>query len=363
MNFLTENGYIVIPVFPEKERGLLEQEFIRTALQAPELNANMEHTRFVMGGVGYVPFASLWYSEVVRYITQAVYHAVLEQNPFEIKEDEYLCMLPDRPLMRFPGQAVIEKGKWHQDDAANSIDGTDLIYGGWANINSDVTQYFKAIPGTHNPNHQIFNALEQKNGGKRGYSDFKSKTDQKYLSEYWKKEVKTLIEIPPGHVLIFQENLIHTVFPNPPIDKPLLRLHTSFNVTSSEVPLHDRPTQAKHRKNRKISALFEDQEMVPVRSGQHTPLYSPFNLFPNSVHLVDELSAHYIECCKKNGRVKRFLPSMKEMNAKESVKMRRKMDANEMKYYLPHKVEDGPQKRVTELEKSWQTQMDVETTN
>jgi hypothetical protein len=349
MNFLSENGYIVLPVFPvNKPDGLpfYEDNFLKTALQSPELKSNMEHTRFVLGGVGYVPFASLWYSEIARCIAREVYHKVLEQNPFEIDENKYFCMLPDRPLIRFPGQVVAEKGKWHQDDAANSVDGTDLIYGGWVNLNRDVTQYFKAIPGTHNPNHPIFNALEQKNGGKRGYSDFKSKKDQTYLTNYWKNEVKKLIEIPPGHVLIFQEHLIHTVFPNPPIDKPLLRLHTSFNISSSEIPLHDRPTQPKHQKKRKIKALFEDQEMIPVRSGQHTPLYSPFHLFPNSVHALDELSSHYIECCKQNGRVKRFLPSMKEMSTKGGLEMRRKMDENEMLYYLPHKLQDGPAETI-----------------
>ena len=347
MNSLTYNGYIVLPIFSENEEynlAFYENEFLRTAMQSPELQHKMEHNRFVLGGVGYVPFASLWYSEIVRRITAEVYHKVLEQNPFDINENKYFCMLPDRPLVRFPGQAVVEKGKWHQDDAANSVDGTDLIYGGWVNLNSDVTQYFKAIPGTHNPNHPIFNTLEQKNGGKRGYSDFKSKKDQTYLTNYWKNEVKNLIEIPPGHVLIFQENLIHTVFPNPPINKPLLRLHTSFNISSSKIPLHDRPTQPKHQKKRKIKSLFEDQEMIPVRSGQHTPLYSPFNLFPNNVHAVDELSSHYIECCKKNGRVKRFLPSMKEMNTKGNIKMRRNMDENEIKYYLPHKLQDRPTK-------------------
>lgn len=352
MNYLVNDGYIVFPVFSENEEynlAFYENEFLRTAMRSPELKSNMEHNRFVLGGVGYVPFASLWYSEIVRRITQEVYHKVLEQNPFEIDENKYLYMLPDRPLIRFPGQAVVEKGKWHQDDAANSVDGTDLIYGGWVNLNSKVTQYFKAIPGTHNPDHPIFNTLEQKNGGKRGYSDFKSKKDQAYLSKYWKDEVKKLIEIPPGHVLIFQENLIHTVFPNPPINQPLLRLHTSFNISSSEIPLHDRPTQRKHQKNRKIKELFEDQEMIPVRSGQHTPLYSPFNLFPNNVHAVDELSSHYIECCKKNGKVKRFLPSMKEMNAEGNVKMRRKMDENEMLYYLPHKLQDKPTKTTTKI--------------
>lgn len=151
--------------------------------------------------------------------------------------------------------------------------------------------------------------------------------------------MKKLIEIPPGHILIFEETLIHTVFPNPPVDKPILRLHTSFNVSSSEIPLHDRPTQAKHRKKRKLRQLFEDQELVPVRSGQNTPMYSPFNLFPNNIHAVDELSQHYINACKKNGRVMRFLPSLKKISeSSESIKMHPAMTEEEIGYYIPHKL-------------------------
>lgn len=338
MNTLTAQGYVVVPVFDKNELEHVSNTFLDTAMKSPELNDNIQHTRFVLGGVGYVPFASLWYSEIVRFITKTAYLKTMHQNPFEIREHEYFSMLPDRPLIRFPTQAVDEKGKWHQDDAANSVVGIDNIYGGWINLNTDVTQYFKAIPGTHNPQHPIFEKLQQKNGEKRGYSNFKDKSDQTFLTNYWKNEVKQLIEIPPGHILIFQENLIHTVYPNPPINKPLLRLHTSFLISKSNVPLNDRPTQKKYRKNRKLIDLFQDQELVPVRSGQNTPLYSPFNLFPNNIHAVNELTTHYIDACKKENRVMRFLPSMKTISDKSSVKMLPPMDEDAIKYYIPHKI-------------------------
>lgn len=328
----------MLPIFGKDELAQVSKTFLDTAMKSPELKGDIEHTRFVLGGVGYVPFASLWYSEIVRYITKMVYTKTMEENPFVIEEDKYVSMLPDRPLVRFPTQAVVEKGKWHQDDAANSVVGVDDIYGGWINLNPDVTQFFKAIPGTHNPGHPIFENLKQKNGEKRGYSNFRENSDQTYLSNYWKKEVGKLIEIPPGHVLIFQENLIHTVYPNPPIDKPILRLHTSFLISTSDIALNDRPTQQKYRKRRKLLDLFRDQEMVPVRSGQHTPLYSPFNLYPNNVEAVNELSTHYIDACKKNGRVQRFLPSMKVISENSDAEMLSPMNPEEVRFYIPHKV-------------------------
>lgn len=341
MDSLFENGYTVLKLYDAEELKGLSKEFLETALSSSELIPNMEHMKFVLGGVGYVPFASLWYDPIVRRVTKKAYETAIKENVFNgvLDETKYISMLPDRPLVRFPGQKVDEKGKWHQDDAANSVEDTDTIYGGWVNLNCDVTQYFKAIPKTHKRGHPIFENLEQKNGGKRGYANFTSNTDQKYLKTYWETQVKKLIEIPPGHILIFEETLIHTVFPNPPVDKPILRLHTSFNVSSSEIPLHDRPTQAKHRKKRKLRQLFEDQELVPVRSGQNTPMYSPFNLFPNNVHAVDELSQHYINACKKNGRVMRFLPSLKKISeSSESIKMHPAMTEEEIGYYIPHKL-------------------------
>ena len=343
MSTLIVDGYTVEKLYNIDELESISHEFLETAKQSSELLPDMDHSKFVLGGVGYVPFASLWYHPIVRKITKKAYETVKDKNIFDEfldKKKEYISMLPDRPLVRFPEQKVNEKGKWHQDDAANSVENTDIIFGGWVNLNHDVTQYFKAIPNTHKKDHPIFENLEQKNGGKRGYANFASEKDQKFLKQYWDSHVQKLIEIPPGHILIFEETLIHTVFPNPPIDKPILRLHTSFNISSNNVPLHDRPIQAKHRKNRKLRELFQDQELVPVRSGQNTPIYSPFNLFPNNVHAVDELSSHYISACKKNGRVMRFLPSLKKISENsENISMRPPMTEEEIGYYIPHRID------------------------
>lgn len=341
MNTLIDHGYTVLKLYEKEELETLSAVFLDAALKSPELLPEMEHTKFVLGGVGYVPFASLWYDPVVRRITKRAYETAIKTSAFDgiLDDTKYISMLPDRPLVRFPTQKVNEKGKWHQDDAANSVEHTDTIFGGWVNLNTDVTQYFKAIPKTHKKDHPIFESLEQKNGGKRGYANFTSEKDQKFLKKYWESHVQNLIEIPPGHILIFEETLIHTVFPNPPIDKPILRLHTSFNISSNNVPLHDRPIQAKHRKNRKLRELFQDQELVPVRSGQNTPIYSPFNLFPNNVHAVDELSLHYISACKKNDRVVRFLPSLKKIcENSTNIAIHPPMTEEEIGYYIPHKI-------------------------
>ena len=106
-------------------------------------------------------------------------------------------------------------------------------------------------------------------------------------------------------------------------------------LTENPIPLHDRPTMKKYNKP-KLVKYFEDQQVIPVRSGQDTPVYSPFNLYPNNKHHVEELSTHYIDACKKNGLVKRFLPSMKELNAISTIPMHPPMSPQDISLFIPH---------------------------
>lgn len=337
---LESKGYTVIEIFAPEEIKQVSEEFLQTAITAPELADDLMHNRFVMGGVGYCPFASLAYSKIVRKINDKVYKIALEKIFRNIlsmpnEHDTLLSMLPDRSLFRFPSQKVDEKGKWHQDDAANANE-QDRCYGGWINLNHDVTQYFKCIDGTHNPNHTIFNSLNQKNGANRGFADFNA-ADYKILENHWKQLGEKLVEIPPGHAMIFRETLIHTVFRNPPTKRCILRQHISFMLSKNNITLHDRPRNKKYAR-RPIREYFKDQELIPVRSGQETPVYSPFNLYPNNKPQVEELSRHYIEACKDNkGLVKRFLPSMKELNAKACIPMSEPMTEEEISKYIPHR--------------------------
>ena len=66
------NGYVVLPIFNSQEIKQISQEFLQTALNSPELVPNLEHLRFVMGAVGYCPFASLTYNPLIRYIIRKI---------------------------------------------------------------------------------------------------------------------------------------------------------------------------------------------------------------------------------------------------------------------------------------------------
>lgn len=340
------NGYIVLEVFSQEQMREISKAFLTIAINAPELVQPIQTpiTRFVMGCVGYCPFASVAYHPLTRSINRAVYATA--QPIFEeiLANDEtlYLSMLPDRPLVRFPEQIVVEKGKWHQDDAANATEEfQDRCYGGWINLNCSEMQYFKAIPGTHKPDHPIFESLEQKDGGRRGFANFKEKKDYDFLENYWKTHYgnENLIKIPPGHVLIFRETLIHTVYKNPPTKNCILRMHTSFMTSRSPVPLHDRPTNAKYARE-PIMNYFRQQMVVPVRSGQSTPVYSPMNLYPKSRPQLEALSAQYISACKNGALVLRELPSLARLTqlTNGKISMHPQMNEEEIEIFIPHKL-------------------------
>jgi hypothetical protein len=163
----------------------------------------------------------------------------------------------------------------------------------------------------------------QKDGGRRGFASFKDKGDQKRVESFWAEQCgESLIEIPPGHLLIFRENMIHKVYKNPPVAKPLLRMHTSFLLSESDIALHDRPLIDKHRRD-SLAQYFDEQRLPTVRSGQDTQVYSSFHLFPKNVHAVDKISRHYVDACRsdekgKGRRVKQFLPSLKELGCMKS---------------------------------------------
>lgn len=337
-NNLEKNGYHVLKIFDKDELEIISDKFLKTAMGSSELNQNINITQFVLGGVGYVPFPSFWYNPFIQTLYQIVFKKIIENKIFDLLLNENknmkISMSPDRPLIRFPTQIVDETGKWHQDDAANATE-EDRIFGGWVNLNKDVTQYFKCIPGTHKHTHTIFNSLEQKNGARRGFASFKNKQDTQFLESYWRDNIEQqLVEIPPGHILIFEENMIHTVFKNPKTDKHILRIHTSFVISQNNIALNDRN---KVIENEKLEGLFENQELVPVRSGQKTPLFSPFHYTPKLKYLVENLSIIYKDHLKDdNGCIKRYLISLREQNELDnSINMQPKMTKDDKSIYYP----------------------------
>lgn len=331
---LYEEGYCVIPIFSSENMESLSQQFSKTCEEAKELKPvdeiGEERFRFCLGGVGYIPLPSVFYHPFVRSLYAEAYKKAQDLKIFEFykskafsendMKDVTCKLVPDRPLYRFPDQVVCETGKWHRDIAPKlGPENEDVCFGGWVNLNFDKNQHFKAYKQSHQSNHPIVNRLSCEQEKRIGFSNFK-KEDQTVLRDNWELFGGGLITIPPGHMLIFRESLIHVVKKNPPINTPILRIHTSFLLSTNPVPLFDRPDLEDLRRKKKVCCkkmieYFREQRMLPVRSGQLTPTYTIFNTWGKNKEQLIRLSNHYIsDCTDKSGIIKKYLPSLEELN-------------------------------------------------
>jgi hypothetical protein len=105
--------------------------------------------------------------------------------------DKYLQCLPDRFSQRFRKPS---KEAWHKDVSIDyGIFTNSKILGGWANFD-ETDQFFSCIIGSH---------LEPAPG--EGFAAL-SKDNKKLY-----KARKTLVRIPPGHAISFDEKVTHEI--------------------------------------------------------------------------------------------------------------------------------------------------------
>jgi hypothetical protein len=313
---LEVKGWKIIPIYGEGDIENIYDCFKETLERSPELSENFEFGHKVaLGGVQYLPLPGFWYSEFSQNVHGKAYKEAVKmfKNLPGIDKELYFSASPDRFMMR-PGDLKPDtnawKNLWHQDAAPNTSD-EDKVFGGWLNLNT-YTQYFRCLDGTHSRNSPLFDELGIRNHHKDGGFDKFSKEDQKRLTAYWNKTGKMKdVKIPPGHMLVFYENIIHTVLSNPHSgDKPLLRLHCSWVISPKAEALHNRPKETKGFTP--LRKYFEKRELVPVRSGQQTPVYSTLHLWDKGAR-VENLSCSYnLELFEeKNLLLKKYLPEKK----------------------------------------------------
>ena len=132
-----------------------------------------------------------------------------------------------------------------------------------------------------------------------------------------KKELdlkKKKIVIPPGHMIIFNENIIHEVNPHKK-NYTMTRLFTGWRLTNSNIPLIPN-----------IKTLLENQDVIPIKSGQIPTMFSKSHLMFHH-KLLENMAENLIEGCKykhtfKSGKYigetkifpKIISPSLKELN-------------------------------------------------
>jgi hypothetical protein len=186
---LKTNGVSVYPI-PD---GLLQnfdiQKYLKEQKEYIDINDN---TEFIISNFGAHGNPSSQHHPLVRDFRMEMFHHIkrsLKSDPeFSGK---YLQCLPDRFSQRFRKPS---KEAWHKDVSIDySVFTNSTILGGWANLD-ETDQFFSCIIGSH---------LEPAPG--EGFAALSKDNKKLYKSR------KTLVRIPPGHAISFDEKITHEI--------------------------------------------------------------------------------------------------------------------------------------------------------
>jgi hypothetical protein len=216
--FLKENGFIVLPFIDLIDREKHATTFLQTARHFPEFKDNLSENnfKFVNGGFSAFGNPASFHNPFVREMRIKAFAKFSELFEGCGRNAHTLF---DRMMIR-PINAAPTAELWHRDITPN-LPKDDLMFGGWINFDS-TSQYFSCVPGTHNDE-------------KDETSGFTKLNDKNF--ESYKKQ-KKLIDVKPGHILIFYQNIVHEVLAKK-TKWNQMRLFTSFRITDSLEPLFE----------------------------------------------------------------------------------------------------------------------------
>ncbi len=199
----------------------------------------------IMGGFGAYGNPTSFHHPEIRNIRRKIHYYLWNslKNTFKNKRAELLF---DRFSKRRKGTSTSAES-WHRDitNCDNLLE-TDIIYGGWVNLDpyGSEPQGFSCVPGT-----QIDKSK------KTGFAKF---TD-KEMEELNKK--KKIFKIPPGHIIMFNQNIAHEVLPKKATFDSC-RLYVGWRITDGKLPLYDN------------SKVIQDQAIIRLPGGMHPQMYS-----------------------------------------------------------------------------------------
>jgi hypothetical protein len=301
---LNEHGYIVVPtsLTDETKRGILlsrlddevltewtQREFKLDAFEGTENPMTDGTTRLVGGGFAALGNPSSFHSPIVRELRRIAHCAMVDADPFPLEGGAMVSQVIDRLMKRLPNDAPSAES-WHRDVAANTGGGLKGMYGGWINLD-DTSQFFSCIRGTHN---------DAEDTG-RGFVTTLSDKDKATIASHKarvKREGRKPVEIPSGHMLIFNERLIHEVVKTK-TERTMLRLFTGWYVSTDGQPHDSRPfgsrppdpvTPAGTAKEKLFNRLKRNACMF-LKSGQ-APAMAPQLHWTNFPHKIDGYAKH-----------------------------------------------------------------------
>ena len=305
LSSLLARGVAVIPCFAQESLPQIKAEFLHALRTLPELREETEVASRVpaFGGFGALGLPSSFHHPFIRLLRREVYKAtrplfemllpVLDEQEGGEAGAYNLEQLVDRVQLR-PAGATPTAESFHRDlsvygPGCSAVDG-DHIFGGWVNLD-ETPQGFSCVLGTHVPG---------KNSAV-GASGFNSITSRAEI-EQWKAQ-RSLITIPPGHLILFYSNIVHEVLAKKR-SFPSARMYCGWRCTTSMRPLFD-----------DFEARMAQQEAIALPSRQEPPLHAKLHW----TNWPAQLQAWSIAMLKPQYLVERTVKSGKRANERFTV--------------------------------------------
>jgi hypothetical protein len=277
---LYENGIVVvsIPHFTSRlttlrsgfEDAIVNQfpEFIKHP-RLNEIRKDYEEgnvARYVMGGTSFAGNPSVFHAPFFRQLRLQVFSELI-QLVFRNYKNDYLNsnvsleMILDRVLIR-PAGDLPTRESWHRDESPYaSPEQGDIVFGGWLNLDLE-PQYFSCAIGSHR-------GIDPTKRGTKGFNKLSPEEVATFEAN------KRIIEIPPGGLIVFNEDLAHEILINRQTKKTFtsIRLFHGFRFTpQSGLNILGRDL---------LLRLLEEQSVIPIKSGQIPAVYpASANMFP-----------------------------------------------------------------------------------
>ena len=212
---------------------------------------DMTQLNVAAGGFAALNHPSSFHNQFVRSLRMRAHGEVVFRDLFGMATgansgSTHLEQVVDRMMLRRSGQEPTAEA-WHRDVAVGTHAG-DRVFGGWINLNA-YNQYFSCVLGSA---HEARNPTDPV-----GFATIPVNDHPEIVAR------SSRVVIPPGHMIVFNEDTIHEVV-NAKQDSSLLRLFTGWRL-SQWAPDGKTPKPLILDLDRRLN----EQEGMPLKSGQH----------------------------------------------------------------------------------------------
>lgn len=265
-----------------------------------------EYDRAPLGGFAAYGNPSSFHNRTVRTLRMLAYKNIapildaLKPDP-SFKKEAIIDRLMVRPVGASPSAE-----SWHRDEANNAQE-NDIVLGGWWNFD-DCSSYLSCVEGSHK--------------GVKGHDGFVRFSKEEGV-QFSSRKIR--VEVPKGHILLFNENLVHEVMARK-LKYQSYRLFLGWRITNATEPL-----------DAHLLVKLQTQAAIQIKSGQEPPMWAKLH-WTNWVEKLDTFSLNFKNICRSDMTVKTGKNAGKTYNI-----VHRHMESLEhygFEKYLPYKTSE-----------------------